>query len=246
MPNQKNDQTQPRSWPQGQPRRLAVLISGRGSNLQALYQSAQAYGLALDWLVVANQKESQGLRWAKDQGLETALLLHTDFASREGFDRQLAGLLQQFEPHLVVLAGFMRILTDVFFDNFQGPIINIHPSLLPAYPGLKTHARALQDGVAVHGATVHSVTPQIDHGPILAQSVVGVSHQDDDERLGARVLEMEHKLLPMVTWALLRDDLQLKDGRWSLRRPQSDLPQGLQFSPCLFHPQLVASPRSIR
>ncbi|MEY3943900.1 MAG: hypothetical protein RLZZ133_1590, partial [Pseudomonadota bacterium] len=167
MPNQKIDQTQPRSWPQGQPRRLAVLISGRGSNLQALHQSAQAYGFALDWLVVANKKESQGLGWAKDQGLETELLLHTDFASREGFDRQLAGLLQQFEPDLVVLAGFMRILTDVFFGTFQGPIINIHPSLLPAYPGLKTHARALQDGVAVHGATVHSVTPQIDHGPIL-------------------------------------------------------------------------------
>jgi phosphoribosylglycinamide formyltransferase 1 len=243
MPDKTIQQTPPRSWPQGQRRRLAVLISGRGSNLQALYHSAQLHGFALDWLVVANQKESQGLRWAKDHGLETELLLHSDFASREEFDRQLADRLNQFKPHLVVLAGFMRILTDVFFGAFHGPTINIHPSLLPAYSGLQTHARALQDGVAVHGATVHSVTPQVDHGPILAQAVLGVSHQDDEKRLGARVLEMEHKLLPMVTWALLRDDLQLIDGRWSLCRPQSDLPQGLQFSSCLFHPQLVVSPR---
>ncbi|MGA0809182.1 MAG: phosphoribosylglycinamide formyltransferase, partial [Burkholderiaceae bacterium] len=161
----------------------------------------------------------------------------------EAFDLQLAGLLEQFEPRLVVLAGFMRVLTEAFFDAFRGPIINIHPSLLPAYPGLHTHARALHDGVAVHGATVHSVTPQLDHGPILAQAIVGVSPQDNEESLSARVLEMEHKLLPMTTWALLRDDLQFIDGRWSLIKTQSDLPLGLQFSSCLLHPQLVVSPR---
>ena len=232
-----------RSWPRGQRSRLAVLISGRGSNLQALYQSAQAQGFPLDWLVIANRKDSQGLRWAKDQGLPAELLVHTDFASREAFDLQLAGLLEQFEPRLVVLAGFMRVLTEAFFGAFRGPIINIHPSLLPAYPGLHTHARALHDGVAVHGATVHSVTPQLDHGPILAQAIVGVSPQDNEESLSARVLEMEHKLLPMTTWALLRDDLQFIDGRWSLIKAQSDLPLGLQFSSCLLHPQLVVSPR---
>jgi Folate-dependent phosphoribosylglycinamide formyltransferase PurN len=119
MPDKTIQQTPPRSWPQGQRRRLAVLISGRGSNLQALHQSAQAYGFALDWLIVANRKDSKGLIWARDHGLETELLLHSDFASREEFDRQLAYRLNRFEPHLIVLAGFMRILTDVFLAHFM-------------------------------------------------------------------------------------------------------------------------------
>lgn len=228
--------------PQGGTPRLAVLVSGRGSNLQALYESARAYGFALDWLVIANRSDSYGLKWARGQGLETDLLVHADCSSREEFDLKLAGRLNQFQPTLVVLAGFMRILTPAFFQSFRGLLINIHPSLLPAYPGLHTHARALQDGVVIHGATVHSVTPELDQGPILAQAVVRVLPQDSEDSLGARVLEMEHRLLPMVTWALLRGDLQLVNHRWSLLKSQTDLPSDIQFSSCLLHPQLSVSP----
>ena len=230
------------TWPLGHRKRLAVLVSGRGSNLQALYQSASAHGFAIDWLIVSNQKESDGLAWALEQGLSTQLLNHRDFDSREAFDQALADQLKAFEPDLVVLAGFMRVLSPAFFARFQGLMINIHPSLLPSYPGLQTHRRALQDGVAFHGATVHSVTPELDHGPIVAQAVVGVHTQDDEHVLSARVLEMEHRLLPMATWALLRGDLQLQKGGWLLTRSQSNLPQELQFSRCLVHPLLNANP----
>jgi phosphoribosylglycinamide formyltransferase-1 len=229
-------------WPSGQRKRLAVLVSGRGSNLQALYQSASAHGFAIDWLIISNRKEADGLAWAREQGLSTQLLNHRDFDSREAFDQQLADQLKAFGPDLVVLAGFLRVLSLAFFARFQGLMINIHPSLLPSYPGLQTHARALQDGVAFHGATVHSVTPELDHGPIVAQAVVGVQARDDEHVLSARVLEMEHRLLPMATWALLRGDLQLHEGRWSLTRSQSNLSQELQFSRCLVHPLLNANP----
>lgn len=229
-------------WPSGHRKRLAVLVSGRGSNLQALYQSASAHGFAIDWLIISNQKEAYGLAWAREQGLSTQLLNHRDFNSREAFDQELADQLKEFEPDLVVLAGFMRVLSLAFFARFQGLMINIHPSLLPSYPGLQTHARALQDAVAFHGATVHSVTPELDHGPIVAQAIVGVHAQDDEQVLSARVLEMEHRLLPMATWALLRGDLQLQQGRWSLARSQSNLPQELQFTRCLVHPLLNANP----
>jgi phosphoribosylglycinamide formyltransferase 1 len=181
------------------PRRTAILISGGGSNMLALARSmAEAGHPARPVLVLSNRPEAAGLARARDLGLPTACVDHRDFADRAVFDAVLEAELASVEADLVCLAGFMRILTPAFVARWQGRMLNIHPSLLPLFPGLDTHARALDAGMAVHGATVHEVTPDLDAGPILGQAVIPVEPGDTPESLAARLLPMEHRLYPAV------------------------------------------------
>jgi phosphoribosylglycinamide formyltransferase-1 len=151
--------------------------------------------------VVSNRPDAPGLQWAATRGLATEVLDHKAFATREAFDSALAERIERHRPDLILLAGFMRIFTEGFIKRFPRRIVNIHPSLLPAFPGLRTHARALAAGVKVHGATVHLVTPALDDGPIVIQGVVPVLAGDDEDRLAARVLEIEHRIYPQaVRW----------------------------------------------
>jgi phosphoribosylglycinamide formyltransferase-1 len=175
-----------------------VLISGRGSNMQAIV----AAGTGLDIrAVISSRPDARGLDWARAEGFATHALDHRAFADRDGFDAALAELIDQYDPGLIVLAGFMRILGDAFIRRYERRVLNIHPSLLPAFPGLHTHARALEAGVKVHGATVHFVTPALDSGPIVIQGVVPVMPDDTEESLAARVLQVEHRIYPQaVRW----------------------------------------------
>jgi phosphoribosylglycinamide formyltransferase-1 len=177
---------------------IVVLISGRGSNMRALAEA----GLPLA-AVVSNRPDAQGLVYARSRGVATRVVDHTAYAGREAFDAALAATIDAYAPRLVVLAGFMRILTAGFVQRYAGRMLNIHPSLLPAFAGLDTHARALAAGVKAHGCTVHFVTPDLDQGPIVIQAVVPVRAADDAEALAARVLEQEHVVLPRaVRWFL--------------------------------------------
>jgi len=183
-------------------RRIVVMISGRGSNLQAILRvSRQEQWRHAVVGVIADREDAPGLRVAAQAGVEAAAVPWRKFAERAAFEQELLNQLDRFEADLVVLAGFMRILGDPLVTRYHGRLLNIHPSLLPAFPGLHTHRRALEAGVRVHGATVHMVTPTLDHGPILAQSVVPVRAVDTAETLAARVLETEHQILPRaVRW----------------------------------------------
>ena len=182
----------------GQPR-ITVLISGRGSNLAALLAAMAAGTLGgTIALVIANRADAAGLAIAAAHGIATRVVEHRAFATRDDFDAALAAAIDASAPDLVVLAGFMRVLGSAFVRRFAGRMINIHPSLLPAYPGLHTHRRALADGVRLHGCTVHFVTPDVDVGPIVGQAAVPVHDGDDEAALAARVLAAEHVLLPAV------------------------------------------------
>ena len=186
---------------------IVILISGRGSNMLSLLDAIDAGALPLRVAaVISNRPDAQGLLTAQAKGIPTRLVDHTRFAQREAFDAALQREIDAFAPDFVVLAGFMRILTEGFVQHFAARLINIHPSLLPAFPGLHTHQRALDEGVRVHGCTVHFVTPALDHGPIIAQAVVPVADDDDANRLAARVLVQEHRLYPLaMRWlAILR------------------------------------------
>lgn len=179
-------------------KRIAVLISGRGSNLGALLRQDLAGDVVL---VGSNRADAGGLALAADAGIATFTLSHRDFATREAFDAALVARLNEAAVDLVVLAGFMRILTPVFTEAFAGRLINIHPSLLPAFPGLDTHARALAEGVKLHGCTVHFVTPALDNGPVVIQAAVPVYPDDSEDALAARVLAQEHVAYPQaVRW----------------------------------------------
>lgn len=181
------------------PRRFVVLISGRGSNMQHIVEQARKDHCQAEFVrVIANQADAQGLEWARAQGIPTSVVEHHEFATRELFDERLAEIIEPEKPDYVILAGFMRILTPGFVARFQDRLINIHPSLLPAFPGLKTHARALAAGVGWHGCTVHFVTDDLDHGPIIAQAAVAVRAGDTADSLAQRVLEAEHALYPRV------------------------------------------------
>ncbi|MCZ8390807.1 phosphoribosylglycinamide formyltransferase [Achromobacter xylosoxidans] len=184
------------------PRRIVILISGRGSNMQALVQACRQQGWpATIAAVIASRPDAAGLEWAAAQGIATAALYHKDYASREAFDAALAAEIDLHAPDYVILAGFMRVLTPGFVNRYSGRLVNIHPSLLPAFPGLHTHAQALATGVRVHGCTVHFVTPVLDHGPIIAQGCVPILAGDTPERLAERVLEVEHQAFPAaVRW----------------------------------------------
>ena len=180
-------------------RNIVILISGGGSNMSALVRAAQAEHWAERLnarvaAVLSNRSDAAGLAWAREQGLPTAVVSHKEHASREEFDAALMRAIDVHQPALVLLAGFMRILTPAFVTHYEGRLLNIHPSLLPAFPGLHTHRRAIEAGCRVAGATVHVVTPELDHGPILAQAVVPVLAQDTPELLAARVLSQEHRI----------------------------------------------------
>ena len=182
--------------------RLAILISGRGSNMAAILEAVAAGRIAARVAgIISNRPAAPGLGLAGERGVPTTVVDHTSFADRAGFERELAAAIDALSPDLIVLAGFMRVLGPGFVARYQGRLLNIHPSLLPAYPGLHTHRRALADGVKVHGCTVHFVTPQVDHGPIIAQAAVAVREDDDEARLAARVLQAEHRILvAAVRW----------------------------------------------
>lgn len=180
---------------------IVILISGGGSNMAAIVKTAQRE----DWAqmlganivaVISNKADAKGLAFAQSQGIATRVIDHKVFASREAFDQALAQAIDAFSPSLVVLAGFMRILTPGFVQHYAGRLLNIHPSLLPAFPGLRTHERALEAGCKFAGATVHEVTAELDHGPILAQAVVPVLAQDTPALLAARILTQEHLIYP--------------------------------------------------
>ncbi len=178
-------------------RRTAILISGRGSNMEALLRAmADPDFPAEAVLVFSNRADAGGLALAKAAGIETASLSHRDYPSREAFDRAVDALLVAREVDLVCLAGFMRVVSPWFCERWLGRMISIHPALLPAFKGLDTHARALEAGVAVHGATVHFVVPELDAGPIIAQGTVPVLAGDTPDTLAARVLEQEHLIYP--------------------------------------------------
>ncbi len=183
-------------------KRIVILISGRGSNMQAIVQRcAEQQWPAAVVAVVANRADAHGLVHAREHGFATVVVDHKAQATREAFDTTLAETIDRFEPDLVVLAGFMRILGADFVRRYQGRLLNIHPSLLPAFPGLHSHRRALEAGCQLVGATVHFVTPELDHGPIVMQSAVPVLPGDDEHSLAARVLATEHVIYPLsVRW----------------------------------------------
>jgi phosphoribosylglycinamide formyltransferase-1 len=188
---------------------IVILISGSGSNMGAILHAAEQERWAERLkarvaAVISNKADAQGLVLAQAQGVTTAVLDHKAFASREAFDEALRIQIDQFSPNLVVLAGFMRILTPGFVAHYAGRLLNIHPSLLPAFPGLNTHQRAIDAGCQFAGATVHQVTADLDHGPILAQAVVPVLANDTADVLAARVLSQEHLIYPRAVAAFCR------------------------------------------
>ena len=191
-----------RAAPAAGKQRLAILISGRGSNMAAILEAVAVGQITADVAgVISNRPAAPGLGLAGERGVSTIVVDHAAFPDRTGFERELAAAIDALSPSLIVLAGFMRVLGPGFVARYQGRLLNIHPSLLPAYPGLHTHRRALADGVKVHGCTVHFVTPQVDHGPIVAQAAVAVHDDDDEARLAARVLREEHRILvAAVRW----------------------------------------------
>ncbi|MBS0306682.1 MAG: phosphoribosylglycinamide formyltransferase [Proteobacteria bacterium] len=195
-------------------KRIVILISGRGSNMQAIVERCADDGWpAAVVAVLANRPHAAGLAYAAQRGIATAVVDHKAYAEREGFDAALAAAIDRHVPDLVVLAGFMRILGPAFVRRYAGRLLNIHPSLLPAFPGLHTHRRALAAGCKAVGATVHFVTPELDHGPIVLQSVVPVRPGDDEERLAARVLATEHIIYPLAVRWFVEDRLELDGDR---------------------------------
>ncbi|MBO0941561.1 phosphoribosylglycinamide formyltransferase [Acidovorax temperans] len=188
---------------------IVILISGGGSNMAAIVKTAQqeqwerAYGVRIA-AVVSNKADAKGLVFAREHGIATAVLDHKTFESREAFDAALAQAIDQYQPALVVLAGFMRILTPGFVEHYAGRLINIHPSLLPAFTGLHTHQRAIDAGCKFAGVTVHQVTAELDVGPILDQAVVPVLPDDTAHTLAARVLTQEHIIYPRAVRNLVR------------------------------------------
>jgi len=187
---------------------IVILISGGGSNMAAIVRTAQRDGWRKAYdaqiaAVISNRPDAKGLALARESLIATEVVDHTRFPTREAFDSELAKAIDRRQPSLVVLAGFMRILTPAFVERYQGRLLNIHPSLLPAFAGLHTHQRALDAGCKVAGATVHQVTSDLDHGPILEQAVVPVLPADTAESLAARVLTQEHLIYPRAIAALL-------------------------------------------
>ena len=199
-----------------QPLPLVVLISGGGTNLQAIIDAAAADLPADIRAVISNEADAFGLERARRAGIETRILDHRAFADREAYDAALAALIEEYKPGLVVLAGFMRILTAGFVRHFHGRMLNIHPSLLPRYRGLDTHARVLAAGDREHGATVHFVTEELDGGPLIVQARVPVLANDDIQTLAHRVLEKEHVIYPAAIRWFAEGRLRLDDHRVTL------------------------------
>ena len=204
----------------GSRRRTAVLISGRGSNLRALIGAARDTAFAAEIvLVISNRPDAAGLDLAREAGIAVVAIDHTRFAGKPEFDAELDRTLRRHDIGIVACAGFMRILTADFLSAWEGRIINIHPALLPLYKGLDTHARALADGVRIHGCTVHFVTPRIDSGPIIAQAAVPVLSDDSPESLAARVLAAEHRLYPLALALVAAGHARLEAGKAVISAP---------------------------
>lgn len=211
-------------------KKIVILISGRGSNMQAIVD-AQIPGAQIA-AVIANKADASGLVWAAERGIATTVVSHKNYDSRESFDAALAACIDGYAPDLVVLAGFMRILTADFVNHYSGRLLNIHPSLLPAFTGLHTHERALSEGVKVHGCTVHFVTADLDHGPIIIQATVPVLDTDTEEQLSARVLAQEHRVYPQAVRWFVEDRLVLNQGRVVINH--------VKFSEAVTHPSVEA------
>jgi phosphoribosylglycinamide formyltransferase-1 len=194
-------------------KRIVILISGRGSNMQAVAEACAREGWpATIAAVISNRPQAAGLDWAAERGIPTAVVDHKGFPSRDAFDAALREAIDGFKPDLLVLGGFMRILGADFTRHYEGRMLNIHPSLLPAFTGLHTHRRAIEAGCKAAGATVHFVTAELDHGPIVAQAVVPVLVGDDEAALAARVLQQEHKLYPLAVRWFVEGQLRIADG----------------------------------
>jgi len=197
-------------------KKVVILLSGRGSNMQALLDAKLPCQFAA---VISNRADAQGLVIAKTYGIPTSVVSHNDYADRESFDKALANIIDLYTPDVIALTGFMRILTAGFVDRYRGKLINIHPALLPAYTGIHTHERALQDGVKIHGCTVHFVTPTLDVGPIIIQAAVPVMHDDTPTTLAARVLHEEHRIYSQALRWICREQVWLStDGRVAMNR----------------------------
>lgn len=191
---------------------IVALISGGGSNLQAIIDATAAGDLPVEIrAVISNRPHAKGLARAQQAGIHTEVLDHSQFASREDFDQALEKCIDRFEPGLVVLAGFMRLLSDAFVNHYLGRLLNIHPSLLPEFKGLNTHQRALESGNDKHGASVHFVTPELDGGPVILQATVPIQPEDNPETLAARVLAQEHEIYPAAIRWFAEGRLRLHD-----------------------------------
>lgn len=203
---------------------IVILISGRGSNMEAIVQAcAQQNWSARIAAVISNKATAGGLEFAASHGIATAVVDHKQFDSREAFDTELARVIDSYQPDLVVLAGFMRILTEGFVRHYDGRLLNIHPSLLPAFPGLHTHERAIEAGCKLAGATVHLVTPELDHGPIVIQAAVPVLPGDTGDTLSARVLKQEHQIYPRAVRWFVDGDLTVTNGRVTHQTGQAQI-----------------------
>jgi phosphoribosylglycinamide formyltransferase-1 len=202
-------------------KKIVILISGRGTNMEAVVRAAAREGWPAEVrAVVSNRPDAGGLGFAAANDIETAVVDHRQYADRAAFDRALAAAIDQFAPDLVVLAGFMRVLTDGFVNHYAGRMLNIHPSLLPCFPGLRTHQQALDAGVRVHGASVHFVTPTLDHGPVVAQAAVPVMAGDDAAALAKRVLAAEHVIYPRAVRWFVEGRLAIDGERVVLTPPE--------------------------
>lgn len=193
---------------------IVILISGRGSNMEAIVRTfnQEKWDARLS-AVISNRADAAGLGFAEKAGIPTRVVSHKEYPDRESYDAALQNVIDEYQPDLLILAGFMRILTTGFVDHYTGRMINIHPSLLPSFRGLHTHQQAIDAGVRVHGATVHFVTPELDGGPIIAQAIVPVFPADDEATLADRVLEQEHRIYPRVVRLIVEDKISLnQDG----------------------------------
>lgn len=193
--------------------KIAVLISGRGSNLKAILESTKLVDLIEVIAVISNNPEASGLLFAKERQIPTLVLDHRLFSTRTQFDEQLVRVLDELNPDLIVLAGFMRILTNTFTDHYTGKILNIHPSLLPKFKGLNTHERAIESGEVEHGVSIHFVTSELDGGPILSQAKLTVNPNETPSSLATRVLQLEHQLYPATLSYMSQHQLSLKDSQ---------------------------------
>lgn len=194
--------------------KIVVLISGGGTNLQAIIDAIETHTLNAEIVaVISNRADAYGLERAEKAGIDNLVLDHKAFGSRESFDQSLSQIIDSYEPDLIVLAGFMRILSDGFVEHFNGKMINIHPSLLPKYKGLDTHQRALDSGDKQHGASVHFVIPELDAGTVIIQGIVEIKDKDTADVLQQRVHKIEHQIYPLAVKYLAEEGLSLENGK---------------------------------
>ena len=225
MPQSRGRSSSERAGSSGDVKRLAIIISGRGSNMAAILDAVASASIAGRVVgVISNRPEAPGLATAAKHGVPTTVVDHRLFGDRAAFERALVASIDALAPDLVILAGFMRVLSVSFVARYAGRLINIHPSLLPAYPGLDTHRRALADGVKIHGCTVHFVTAEVDHGPIIAQGAVPVHRGDSEASLAARVLETEHRILVAAVRWFCEDRLVGGEGTVGVKDGRDELP----------------------